>query len=470
MNCVLSVISTSGRTASLLRWSEGIRARLAASWVDIAAVIGILSLALPLRYLVGTDLAFLGLDASAIHKLFLIACTGPVLLRGGLRNWFNPVIVTASLLLLLGLSVSVRLPALTPMQSIQSYAALILGAYLFELKLGPRIVRWLVGLMPWVAVFNLSVALGFWLLEGRPFYRWFFGAFRLHGIGVPAMLSAIAVSALMFSLLASLRRPSWIWLTALNYLVVVWTGTRARAVEGAILMLGWAILILVSSVKEGRRAPRLELAVLVLAVPIAIGSYSPNLQERMGGFAEGATKEAFVLEIPRPGADSGSDQAAGTGDEVWTIDIGATGRVGAWSYSWEVFRQHPWFGNGTGAAIVTGKELMHPAFVQPHNEYLRLLVDGGIVGLSLILLGHVLVLRRLALDAENFFRRGVLIVAFVVLAAGAAVQNELSNLFFNAPFWLFVGILSGESQRAGAPELGRHTKTDGSPASSGHRT
>lgn len=423
----------------------------------MAATAALLSLALPLGSLLTSGTGYLGLDPSALHKLLLVACTLPIFLGGGLRHWFNPVIVAATLLLLLGLTVGSRLHELSLLQSIQSYAALILGVYLFELRLADRIVRWLTRLLPWAALANLGAALALWSLDGRLYSRWFYGAFRLTGLGNPAILSAIALGAMMFSLLASLRRPAWTWLAAVNYLIVVWSGTRTRVVEGAILLLGWAVVLFISMLRQGRRVPKLQTAVLTLAVPVALLSYSPHFSERLGGYVEGATKETLVLSIPQPEAHPTGDQASvsgETGEEgEWTVSLTATGRMNAWSYYWNVFQESPWFGNGVGASIVAGTGVLHPAFRQPHNDYLRILVDGGIVGLCLMVGGHVLVMRRLMRSSRTTFRRWLIVIAFGVLAAGALVQSELSSLGFNVPFWLFVGILAGELPDA-APAAG----------------
>lgn len=456
---VAAVAQTSVRGESLVQRLRRLQATLRTSKaVDVAATAALLSLALPLGSLLTSGTGYLGLDPSALHKLLLVACTLPIFLGGGLRHWFNPVIVAATLLLLLGLTVGSRLQGLSLLQSVQSYAALILGVYLFELRLGDRIVRWLVRLMPWAALANLGAALALWSLDGRLYYRWFYGAFRLTGLGNPAILSAIALGAMMFSLLASLRRPAWIWLAAVNYLIVVWSGTRTRVVEGAILLLGWAVVLFISMPREGRRVPKLQTTVLTLAVPVALLSYSSHLSERLGGYVEGAAKETLVVSIPRYLTEDQASISGETGDEdAWNVSLTATGRMNAWSYYWDVFQESPWFGNGVGASIVAGTGVLHPAFRQPHNDYLRILVDGGIVGLCLMVGGHLLVLKRLLRSSRRTFRRWLIVIAFGVLAAGALVQSELSSLGFNVPFWLFVGILAGElpdlNPAAGAARL-----------------
>lgn len=406
------------------------------------AVAGILSLALPLGHILGPDFRYLGLDPSALHKLFIIVCTFPVLLRGGPRHWLNPVIVTATLLLLLGFVVSSRLPELSPMQSLQTYGAIILGVYALEHRFGPRFVHWLVTLMPWVAAMNLGVALALWLLDGRLFYRWYFGAFRLQGVGNPAMLSAVALAALMFSLLASVRRPVWMWLAAANFSIIVWTGTRTRAVEGALLLLGWAAVLLASAIKDRRRVPRLQISVLALSIPISLLSYTPHVAERLGGYADNVARETLILSIPQRESEAGAT-GADAGDE-WEMRITATGRMAAWSFYWNLFRERPWFGWGLGAAVVAEGEALHAAFIQPHNDYLRVLVDAGIIGLILLIGGHFLVMLRLSLGAETRSQRWLVLLAFGLLAVGALVQSELTSLGFNVPFWLFVGILAGE--------------------------
>jgi O-antigen ligase len=50
-----------------------------------------------------------------------------------------------------------------------------------------------------------------------------------------------------------------------------------------------------------------------------------------------------------------------------------------WTHLIDAWKEQPWFGYGTGSSIVFGKELMG-VWTSPHNGYLRVLYETGIVG------------------------------------------------------------------------------------------
>jgi O-antigen ligase len=50
-----------------------------------------------------------------------------------------------------------------------------------------------------------------------------------------------------------------------------------------------------------------------------------------------------------------------------------------WTHLIDAWQEQPWFGYGTGSSIVFGKELMG-VWTSPHNGYLRVLYETGIVG------------------------------------------------------------------------------------------
>ncbi len=56
-------------------------------------------------------------------------------------------------------------------------------------------------------------------------------------------------------------------------------------------------------------------------------------------------------------------------------------RLFFWTHLIEDWKLRPWFGYGTGSSIVFGRELMG-VWTSPHNGYLRVLYETGIVGLA----------------------------------------------------------------------------------------
>jgi O-antigen ligase len=76
-----------------------------------------------------------------------------------------------------------------------------------------------------------------------------------------------------------------------------------------------------------------------------------------------------------------------TGDNALAIggfSLNTSGRYFMWSRLLEAWRQSPLFGHGAGASMrYLAANYYFDGFRQPHNEYLRLAVDGGLVAVLL---------------------------------------------------------------------------------------
>lgn len=128
------------------------------------------------------------------------------------------------------------------------------------------------------------------------------------------------------------------------------------------------------------------------------------------------------------------------------------GRTDLWELSWYLFRQNPTFGVGIGGAqhalslalgIEEGKS--------PHNALVLVLLDTGIIGLSLylmmILAPIIAFIRRLLQDISSAgmssvpYRYWLLLAAFIAYLAswgkGGGSQHDLALYFFLALFFNF---------------------------------
>jgi hypothetical protein len=126
-------------------------------------------------------------------------------------------------------------------------------------------------------------------------------------------------------------------------------------------------------------------------------------------------------------------------------------RRAIWSQAWSVVREHPLIGNGyhysandpfVEPASAYGSAVSRPASV--HNEYLGVLVDGGLVGafaFSAVLFAlarATRALRRVG-DASLAMSATSTLVAFAVsMLAGATLASAVLAMLF----WLFLGIQS----------------------------
>ena len=98
------------------------------------------------------------------------------------------------------------------------------------------------------------------------------------------------------------------------------------------------------------------------------------------------------------------------------------------------------FGKGPGFASVTGLE--ETGINHPHNEYLRFLVDTGVIGLTLLILLGLTVLIALFQMRSNIGERqfwtGISLV--FLLASHSMVTNTLIPPHFWVPVAVFLGL------------------------------
>lgn len=66
--------------------------------------------------------------------------------------------------------------------------------------------------------------------------------------------------------------------------------------------------------------------------------------------------------------------------QIAGVSINATGRTEIWERTMESYRESPWVGQGLGSASRV-VEAQFPGLGHPHNDYLRILHDVGLVGL-----------------------------------------------------------------------------------------
>jgi O-antigen ligase len=135
--------------------------------------------------------------------------------------------------------------------------------------------------------------------------------------------------------------------------------------------------------------------------------------------------------------------------------VNTEGRLDIWAPVWDSARQHLWLGGGAGSAVevVTG---LGSGTAQPHNDYLRLLHDYGIVGVVLLAVGLLWLIAssfRAGRQAENAVTAAphwAAVLAMFAVAVLMWTDNPLVYAFVMAPLGVLVG-LSLASQRASRP-------------------
>ncbi len=145
------------------------------------------------------------------------------------------------------------------------------------------------------------------------------------------------------------------------------------------------------------------------------------------------------------------------------FSLNVSGRAGLWHTTWASFRSHPAFGQGAGSAerLITrtfGTEIGHP-----HNEYLRLLHDYGIVGAALWFLGlgslGISFWRRWAASSITALGGASLqlaaLLSIVAMALAMITDNVIVYLFVMFPFGILVGAALGtrDDDASAAPQV-----------------
>ena len=146
---------------------------------------------------------------------------------------------------------------------------------------------------------------------------------------------------------------------------------------------------------------------------------------------------------------------------VGGVPLNAEGRTRFWNATWDSFRQAPVFGHGPGSAQALIARLF-PGNDQPHQDYLRILHDYGLIGFALWLTGYITLLvctwrAWQHAPAAEHLRGATHLAAFLGLVAVALLMltdNVVVYVFVMAPLGVLVGASLGIEQRVqdGVPE------------------
>ena len=228
---------------------------------------------------------------------------------------------------------------------------------------------------------------------------------RLHGASNAGWLACLAFAGFAIALHEAIRgrRPDFAALAAVNVAVAVLTGGRMGIGAGIVFAVAYCLLD--DRIRTGAaRLPRGLVGLGLLAAAVLFGWL-------------------VVVTFHEP-ADM----------------LDPSGRNTLWAGYLEQFRQSPTFGHGVGATT-----LVSSYFNLPHNVYLRLLVEGGLVGFLLYGAAILLWGRRLLAridPAERAFAQAMLL--------GLAVYALTDNLLTMPPTliaFVYLGLMLGEPYR-----------------------
>jgi O-antigen ligase len=223
------------------------------------------------------------------------------------------------------------------------------------------------------------------------------GGLRLAGLGHPAFLAGVCLPALYAGLIHWLRTasPREAALIGVNLVILFLTGARAPAAYAAVVFGGSLLLAPGSAVPRAHRLVLIAAGLAVLPVLLVLGQSYRSLR---------------LFEVLNGQADNLSGRQL-----LWPLFEAAAAKA-------------PWFGWGLGSGNLVIPhdsqvvELLHTWAA--HNEYLRIQVEGGYVGRSLLIVLFVLwaISRTRRLPALD---QVVMRLVFVTFAAHAMTDNVL---------------------------------------------
>ncbi|MGZ0069643.1 O-antigen ligase family protein [Microbacterium arborescens] len=137
----------------------------------------------------------------------------------------------------------------------------------------------------------------------------------------------------------------------------------------------------------------------------------------------------------------------GDGFSIGGITINSSGRAVLWEMTIQQWLASPWVGHGPGSAQELITERFPNYISHPHNEYLRILDDTGIIGLVLWSMGIVffavraLAALRTAKDRESRAIHLSALLGVLLVLVGSATDNVTISLYIP----LVVGSMLGLS-------------------------
>lgn len=214
----------------------------------------------------------------------------------------------------------------------------------------------------WLPLISVGAGLAAWLASGRAVFGVEFatGTWRLQGALIPAFLSGIAMTGLVAALMAALewRRLPYLALVAVNLAILLMAGGRTAL---AVAVFVSAALIAFSPLIH-RRDKLTLLTGAVMAAPLFAILALP-----------------FALRRLSTSTDNG--------------------RAAMADYLYDLAAQYPWTGIGFGHQFwhVPPDVVARVGSAAAHNDYLRLTVELGVLGMVVVFLALAIALLRAAL-------------------------------------------------------------------------
>ncbi|AFY99671.1 O-antigen ligase family protein [Calothrix sp. PCC 6303] len=219
-------------------------------------------------------------------------------------------------------------------------------------------------------------------------------------------------------------RIRWLWLTLLGVLMLFYISTKA--IFSLVLLIVFAIVLI---------SPKLNITnilscIILITLVLGLFSSTPYGQERLSS----------ILQTPLINPDLPIDRAILLSE---TDSNSFNWRLAQWTYLLKKSHDFPLLGYGLGNSIqVSNNKLL------PHNDYIRALIEGGIIGLVSYLVLFIAQIRHLFILFKNslnpLHKNFCLCLLAIILAipVGMITENIWSHttLFF---YWWTLFAIAG---------------------------
>jgi O-antigen ligase len=333
---------------------------------------------------------------TAIVKVIGLALLLVCMLRYGAR--LDPVNPAFAFLAMFVVGLAHGLwPTMTVIDSLRSLVGSAAPFAFSFSRLSRRWCRTIINATIWVPPVIIGFGMMLAAVHLRPLFSDVGGVLRLQGSTHPAFLGGFAAAGVYAALVELYRdgRRRHLGAIVVNYVILVLSGARAPLACALVVTAIVFFCLRTEAFPAGRRLPIVLLGMLMLPVLAALASGSSAIR---------------LLNVLASDAR------------------GLSGRDLIWPLFEQAWNASPLFGWGIGA----GKEIVDPhsllakllGTTAAHNEYLRMGVDGGYFGLSLLILLMalwVIVWTRHARRTDRFIMRAV----FVAFAVHSFTDNTL---------------------------------------------
>lgn len=237
-------------------------------------------------------------------------------------------------------------------------------------------------------------------------YRFDLGVPRLQGSLTPAVLALLCVSASVASLVWQKRNGISDWMLSINFLICILTGTR----NSSLLVFGVISFSILKDIRN-RKTKHSKILLVVFCIAALVGSAT------------------LITRLKSSNINSNS---------------GSSGRATAWRFYSSYLKDNLYFGNGFGFSSQVNRQLapsnVSKAFESPHNSFLQLFLDIGIVG-SLVLLLIFVFFWQSQSNVVSSLYQGTLNSFYSLMPFVFGFDNYINSPHFNIPIFLILSLL-----------------------------